>query len=60
MQDFKFFKGFYNGDLVFYVSGGVERIRITSSGFVGFGNINPSYRLDIQGTLSNRFKFFSK
>ena len=60
MRDFKFFKGFYDGDLTFYTNGGVERMRITSNGFVGIGNINPSYRLDIQGTSSNSFKFFSK
>jgi hypothetical protein len=38
----------------------VERMRITSRGSVGIGNINPSYRLDIMGTSSNSFKFFSK
>ncbi len=60
MRDFKFFKGFYDGDLIFYTNGGVERMRITSRGSVGIGNINPSYRLDIMGTSSNSFKFFSK
>ena len=60
MRDFKFFKGFYNGDLFFYTNGGVERMRITSSGWVGIGTINPSYRLDIRGTSSNSFKFLSK
>lgn len=60
MRDFKFFKGFYNGDLFFYTNGGVERMRITSSGWVGIGTIDPSYRLDIQGTSSNSFKFLSK
>lgn len=58
MRDFKFFKGFYNGDLFFYTNNGVERMRITSHGFVGIGTINPSYRLDIQGTSPNKFKFF--
>lgn len=59
MRDFKFFKGFYDGDLVFYTNGGVERMRITSSGFVGIGTINPSSdRLHIMGTSSNSFKFF--
>ena len=60
MRDFKFFKGFYNGDLFFYTNGGVERMRITSSGWVGIGTIDLSYRLDIQGTSSNSFKFLSK
>ena len=60
MRDFKFFKGFYNGDLVFHTNGGVERMRITSSGWVGIGTIDLSYRLDIQGTSSNSFKFLSK
>ena len=43
MRDFKFFKGFYDGDLTFYTNGGVERMRITSNGFVGIGNINASF-----------------
>jgi hypothetical protein len=58
MRDFKFFIGFIDSGLTFY-TGGVERLRITSSGHVGFGNINPSYRLDISGLTHNKsyFKF---
>jgi hypothetical protein len=60
MRDFKFFNGYYNGDLVIFTNGGVERIRITSHGFVGIGTINPSHRLNVHGTSPHNlnFKFF--
>jgi hypothetical protein len=38
---------YYNGVNYF------ERMRIDTSGFVGIGNINPAYRLDVSGTLRN-------
>lgn len=59
MRDFKFFIGFIDSGLTFYTNGGVERLRITSSGHVSFGNINPSHRLVIGGLTHNKtyFKF---
>jgi hypothetical protein len=52
-----------NTDLLFYtnsvspangspVSGGSERMRITSTGNVGIGNTSPSNRLDVNGNMS--------
>ena len=55
--------GTYNGALAFYtnntglsaastVSQLTERMRITSSGYVGIGTSNPAYKLDVIGTVA--------
>jgi hypothetical protein len=57
MRDFKFFNGYYNGDLVIFTNGNEERIRITHHGFVGLGTINPSHRLSVRGASSHKLNF---
>ncbi len=41
-----------NGAFTIGQNGGSERMRITSSGLVGIGNVNPSRTLDIQGSAT--------
>ena len=36
-----------------FVTNGTTKMRLTSAGDVGIGNISPSYKLDITGTLRN-------
>jgi hypothetical protein len=47
----------YSGNLVFYTgtAGYNERMRITSSGFVGINTSNPGVYLDVQGGTINAF-----
>src|SRR5258707_13113697 len=41
-----------------FVTSGIERLRITSSGNVGIGTASPNYKLDIQTTAPTKAAYF--
>jgi hypothetical protein len=55
-QDVKFTNYYSTGNIIF-ANSNTEQLRITSNGYIGIGNSNPSYNLDVVGTIKTNSLF---
>ena len=54
-------KGMYSATLneIGFVTGGIEHLRITSTGNIGISNVSPSERLHVRGKIASEVQFLN-